>query len=207
MSAKRSKKKKTKSKRGGGRRSRCRHQIGGAGETYQLIDVDDAGNIMEIRGDTVYKFNTVQVQPQKTFHETYMSMIIRGDGSATQCYSVPATNSWYQLINMKGIIYQVSFDGERKRRVQLKPTDPPISDAQIADLIRVGAHSGTVTEPEWEEGLLKVLQTGKASVEDIKRVYWDETKYYLGGRWLATRLQQFTEKYPQYKDILSRPRP
>ena len=203
MSAKRSKKKKTKSKRGGGRRSRsrCRHQIGGAGETYQLIDVDDAGNIMEIRGDTVYKFNTGQ--PQKTFHETYMS--IRGDGSATQYYYVPATNSWYQLINMKGIIYQVSFDGERKRRVQLKPTDPPISDDQIADLIRVGAHAGTVMEPKWEEGLLNALQTGTASVEAIKRVYWDETKYYLGGRWLASRLQQFTDKYPQYIDILSPP--
>ena len=202
MSAKRSKKKKTKSKRGGGRRSRsrCRHQIGGAGETYQLIDVDDAGNIMEIRGDTVYKFNTVQVQPQ-TFHETYMSMIIRGDGSATQYYYVPATNSWYQLINMKGIIYQVSFDGERKRRVQLKPTDP-LSDDQIADLIRVGVHSGTDMEPEWENGLLNALQTGRASVEDIKRVYLDETKGYLGGRWLITRLRQFIVKYPQYRDLL-----
>jgi len=199
MSAKRSKK--TKSKRGGGRRSRCRHQIGGAGEIYQLIDVDDGGNIIEIRGDVVFPFNTDKTQ--KTFHETNMSMILGGDGSATQCYVVP-TNSWYQLINTKGVIYQVSYDGERKRRVQLKPTDPPISDDQIADLIRTSVHSGTNMDPEWEKGLLKALQTGAASVEDIKRVYWDETKY-LGGRWLTSRLQRFIEKYPQYGDILSPP--
>lgn len=177
-------------------------QIGGAGEIYQLIDVDDGGNIIEIRGDDVFPFNTDKTQ--KTFHETNMSMILGGDGSATQCYVVPTTNQWYQLINTKGVIYQVSYDGERKRRVQLKPTDPPISDDQIADLIRTGVHSGTNTDPEWEEGLLKALQTGAASVKDIKRVYRDETKY-LGGRWLTSRLQRFIEKYPQYRDILSPP--
>ena len=85
MSEYRSKRsKKTKSKRGG-RRSRCRsikkskynqlkHQIGGAGEVYQLID--DIGNIIEIEGETNLTFNTDRTS---TLHETIKSMILRGD--------------------------------------------------------------------------------------------------------------------------------
>jgi hypothetical protein len=208
MSEYRSKRsKKTKSKRGG-RRSRCRsikkskynqlkHQIGGAGEVYQLID-DYGDNIMDINGETDLTFNTDRTS--KTLHETIMSMIIKGDGSATQCYFVPATNSWYQLINMEGIIYQVSADGQRKRRVQLKPTAPKLNDDQIAALLNVPVHSGTDTEPEWESGLLEALQTGAASDMDIKRVI--QSSRYLGGRWLTPRLQRFIGKYPEYKSIL-----
>ena len=208
---------KTKSKsrtRRGGRRSRChsikkskynqlKHQIGGAGEVYQLID--DIGNIMEIEGETKLTFNTDRTP--KSFHETNTSMILRGDGSATQCYFVPATNSWYQLINMKDIIYQVSADGQRKRRVQLKSTAPQLSDDDIAALLHVPVHSGTDTYPEWERGLLKALQTGAASVIDIKRILQrqmsaGDDKLYLGARWLTPRLQQFVDKYPEYKSMI-----
>lgn len=198
--------KKTKSKRGG-RRSRCRsvkkskynqlkHQIGGAGEVYQLID--DGGNFIEILGETPLKFNTDRTS--KTFHETYMSMILRGDGSATQCYVVP-TNSWYQLINMEGIIYQVSFDGQRKRRVQLKPTAPQLSDDEIAALIKVGIKPDDDDDiyPKWERGLLEPLRSGAASVMDIKRVL--QSSRYLGGRWLVPHLQRFIQKYPEYSSI------
>jgi len=213
MSEYRSKRsKKTKSKRGG-RRSRCRsikkskynqlkHQIGGAGEVYQLID--DEGNIIEVEGETTLTFNTDRTS---TFHETNMSMIFRGDGSATQCYFVPATNSWYQLINMEDIIYQVSVDGQRKRRVQLKATTPPISDDQIIKLLHVDDKSGVDTEPQWESGLLEALKTGSASVADFKRILKRQASVgddnlYLGGRWLTPRLQRFVEKYPQYKSMI-----
>ena len=207
MSEYRSKRsKKTKSKRGG-RRSRCRsikkskynqlkHQIGGAGEVYQLID--DGGNIMEIDGETTLSFNT---DPrQKSFHETNRSIIIKGDGSATQCYFVPATNSWYQLINMENTIYQVSADGQKKRQVKLKPTAPKLNDNQIVDLLQVQVHSGADMDDKWESGLLQALQTGAADFIDIKRVIQSK---YLGGRWLVSRLQQFIQKYPEYKSILS----
>lgn len=208
MSEYRSKRsKKTKSKRGG-RRSRCRsikkskynqlkHQIGGAGEVYKLID--DGGNIMEIDGETTLIFNTDRTS--KTFHETNMSMMIRGHGSATQCYFVPATNSWYQLINMEGIIYQVSADGQRKRQVKLKPTAPQLSDEDIETLIKVPVHSGAVMDDKWESDLLQALQTGAADFIDIKRVI--QSSRYLGGRWFTPRLQQFIQKYPEYKSILS----
>jgi hypothetical protein len=175
--------------------NQLKHQIGGAGEIYQLID--DRDNIIEIQGDTVYKFNTDR--SEQTFHETNLFMLRSVNGSATQCYYVPTNNTWYQLINMEGIIYQVSFDGTRKRRVQLKPTAPKLNDDQIAAILHVPVHSGTDTDPEWERGLLQALETGAASVMDIKRVL---ASRYLGGRWLTPRLQRFIEKYPQYKSIL-----
>jgi hypothetical protein len=207
--------KKTKSKRGG-RRSRCRsikkskynqlkHQIGGAGEVYQLIDVNDDGNIIEVYGETTLTFNTDRTS--KTFHETYLYMLRSVDGSATQCYHVPTNDTWYQLTNMEGIIYQVSFDGSRIRSVQRKPTAPKLNDDQIIELLRVDVKSGVGTDPAWEGRLLQALETGAASVMDFKRILKRQTSdgddnIYLGGRWLTPRLQRFLEKYPEYKSIL-----
>ena len=173
-------------------------QKGGAGEIYQLINIDNESDVIEIQGETILTFNTDRTS--KTFHETNLFMLRSINGSATQCYYVPTNNTWYQLINMEGIIYQVSFDGTRKRRVQLKPTAPKLNDDQIAALLHVPVHSGTDMDPEWERGLLQALETGAASVMDIKRVLQSR---YLGGRWLTPRLQRFIEKYPEYKSILS----
>jgi hypothetical protein len=199
--------KKTKSKRGG-RRSRChsikkskynqlKHQIGGAGKIYQLINIDDENDVIDIPGETMLKFNTDLTS--KTFHETNLFMLRNINGSATQCYYVPTNHTWYQLINMEDIIYQVSFDGSRKRRVQLKPTAQKLTDGQIVDLLSVSVHSGTDMEHTWETGLLQALETGAASVMDIKRVLLQSN--YLGGRWLTSRLQQFVGKHPEYKSI------
>jgi hypothetical protein len=165
---------------------------------YQLINVDNESDIIEIQGETILTFNTDRTT--KTFHETNLFMLRSSIGSATQCYYVPTNNTWYQLINMEGIIYQVSFDGTRKRSVQLKPTAQKLSDDQIAVLVHVPVHSGIDIDPEWEKGLLQALETGAASVMDIKRVLQSR---YLGGRWLTPRLQRFIEKYPEYKSILS----
>jgi len=164
---------------------------------YQLINIDNESDIIEIPGDTILTFNTDRTS--KTFHETNLFMLKNLNGSATQCYYVPTNATWYQLINMEGIIYQVSFDGTRKRRVQLKPTAPKLNDDQIADLLRVPVHSGTDTDPEWQRGLLQALDTGATSVMDIKRILQSR---YLGGRWLTPRLQRFVQIYPQYKSIL-----
>ena len=101
---------------------------------------------------------------------------------------------------MEGIIYQVSFDGTRKRRVQLKPTAQKLSDDQIAALLHVPVHSGIDTDLEWQSGLLQALETGTASVMDIRRVL--QSGRYLGGRWLTPRLHRFVDKYPEYKSIL-----
>ena len=163
---------------------------------YQLINIDNESDIIEIQGETILIFNTDRTS--KTFHETNLFMLRSSDGSATQCYYVPSNSTWYQLINMDGIIYQVSFDGTRKRRVQLKPTAPKLNDDQIAALLHVPVHSGTDTDPEWERDLLQALETGAASVMDIRRVLQSR---YLGGRWLTPRLQRFVGKYPEYKFI------
>ena len=165
---------------------------------YQLINIDNESDVIEIQGETILTFNTDRTS--KTFHETNLFMLRSVDGSATQCYYVPTNNTWYQLINMDGIIYQVSFDGTRKRRVQLKPTSPKLSDDQIAAILYVPVHSGTDDDPVWTRGLLQALETGAASIMDIKRVLQSR---YLGGRWLTPRLQRFIEKYPEYKSILS----
>jgi len=167
---------------------------------YQLINIDNENDIIEIQGETILTFNTDRTS--KTFYETYLFLNISGNGSATQCYYVHTNNTWYQLINMEGIIYQVSFDGTRKRRVQLKPTAQKLNDDQIAALLHVPVHSGTDTDPEWERGLLQALETGAASIMDIRRVL--QSSRYLGGRWLTPRLQRFVDKYPQYKSILPR---
>lgn len=164
---------------------------------YQLINIDNESDVIEIQGETILIFNTDRTS--KTFHETNLFMLRSINGSATQCYYVPSNNTWYQLINMEGIIYQTSFDGTRKRRVQLKPTAPKLSDDQIAALIHVPVHSGTDTDHEWERGLLQALETGAASLMDIRRVLQSR---YLGGRWLTPRLQRFIDKYPEYKSIL-----
>ena len=167
---------------------------------YQLVNIDNESDIIEIQGETILTFNTDRTS--KTFHETNLFMLRSVNGSATQCYFVPTSNTWYQLINMEGNVYQVSFDGTRKRRVQLKPTSPKLSDDQIAALVKVEVHSGTDTDPEWERGLLQALETGAASIMDIRRVL--QSSRYLGGRWLTPRLQRFVDKYPQYKSILPR---
>jgi len=164
---------------------------------YQLINIDNESDVIEIQGETILTFNTDRTS--KTFHETNLFMLRSINGSATQCYYVPSNNTWYQLINMEDIIYQISFDGSRKRRVQLKPTAPKLNDDQIAALIHVPVHSGTDMNSEWEFGLLQALETGSASVMDIKRLLQSR---YLGGRWLTPRLQRFVEKYPEYKSIL-----
>ena len=169
----------------------------GACKIYQLINIDNESDIIEIQGETILTFNTDRTS--KTFHETNLFMLRSVDGSATQCYYVPTNNTWYQLINMEGIIYQVSFDGTRKRRVQLKPTAQKLNDDQIAAILYVPVHSGTDMDPEWVRGLLQALETGAASVMDIKRVLQSR---YLGGRWLTPRLQRFMDKYPEYKSIL-----
>jgi hypothetical protein len=163
---------------------------------YQLINIDNESDVIEIQGETILTFNTDRTS--KTFHETNLFMLRSVNGSATQCYYVPTNNTWYQLINMEGIIYQTSFDGTRKRRVQLKPTAPKLNDDQIAAILHVPVHSGTDMDPEWERDLLQALETGAASVMDIKRVLQSR---YLGGRWLTPRLQRFVEKYPEYKSI------
>jgi hypothetical protein len=165
---------------------------------YQLINIDNESDVIEIQGETILIFNTDRTS--KTFHETNLYMLRSVNGSATQCYYVPTNNTWYQLINMEGIIYQVSFDGTRKRRVQLKPTSPKLSDDQIAAILYVPVHSGTDDDPVWTRCLLQALETGTASVMDIKRVLHSR---YLGGRWLTPRLQRFIDKYPEYKSILS----
>jgi hypothetical protein len=171
-------------------------QKGGAGEIYQLINVDKESDVIEIQGGTILTFNGDRTS--KTFHETNIFMLRSDNGSATQCYYVPANDTWYQLINMEDIIYQVSFDGTRKRRVQLKPTAAKLNDEQIGAKLKVDVHSGTDMEPEWEEGLLQAIKTGAASVMDIKRVL---KSGYLGGRWLTPRLLKFIKKYPEYRKL------
>jgi hypothetical protein len=179
--------------------NQLKNQNGGAGEIYQLINIDNESDVIEIQGETILTFN---VDPTlKTFHETNLFMLRSINGSATQCFFVPTNNTWYQLINMDGIIYQVSFDGTRIRRVQLKPTAPKLDDDQIAAILNVPVHSGTDTDFEWQENLLQALVTGDTSIMDIKRVL--QSGRYLGGRWLVARLQRFIEKYPEYKSILS----
>ena len=164
---------------------------------YQLVNIDNESDIIEIPGNIILTFNTDRTS--KTFHETNLFMLRSVNGSATQCYFVPTSNTWYQLINMEGNVYQVSFDGTRKRRVQLKPTAQKLSDDQIAAILYVPVHSGTDDDPVWTRCLLQALETGTASVMDIKRVLQSR---YLGGRWLTPRLQRFVEKYPEYKSIL-----
>jgi hypothetical protein len=163
---------------------------------YQLINIDNESDVIEIQGETILIFNTDRTS--KTFHETNLFMLRSINGSASQCYYIPSNNTWYQLINMEGIIYQTSFDGTRKRRVQLKLSAPKLNDDQIAAILHVPVHSGTDMDPEWERDLLQALETGAASVMDIKRVLQSR---YLGGRWLTPRLQRFIEKYPEYKSI------
>jgi hypothetical protein len=84
----------------------------------------------------------------------------------------------------------------------LLPTGTKLNDDQIAAIIQIPVHSGTKINEKWQMELLKVLETGTASVKDINRIIKSD-RYYLGGRWLVTQLKSFIVEYPQYKDIVS----
>lgn len=75
-----------------------------------------------------------------------------------------------------------------------------INIEKIKSIIQVPVHSGTDMSLEWESGILKLLKEGH--MNNIKTVLY-KTDDYIGGRWLFSRLEQFTEKYPIYKSLLS----
>ena len=74
-------------------------------------------------------------------------------------------------------------------------------DEYIVKLLEVRVHSGTDMEKKWEINLLKALDSGDVSAEDINRVIWNPPRYF-GGRWVMSRLYTFVEKYPKYTNIL-----
>ena len=179
-------------------------QKGGVGEIYELINIDNKNDIVEISGELILKFNTHETS---TLHETILSMYSNEHYRATPNYPVPGTSLWYQLCKIKNVIYQLNNNGERIRRVQLKPTKlndehTKLNDEEIRNLIKVPVHSGDGDEmtSKWKSNLLLALETGATNVTDINRVI-AMPSHYLGGRWLHAHLEKFKELYPQYKNL------
>jgi hypothetical protein len=174
--------------------------------TYILIDPDNSSNIFEINGSSILYFND---KTNGTFYETYE--IVKKNKSASKCYYIEKTHMWYQLIYKDKCIYQYAFNGTLFRRIEQVER---LSDENIRELMKVGVHSGTpstdvVPNPiydKWEKDLLTVLENGSISTDNIKRIIYNTDNIpnppYLGGRWLVGFLNGFTNKYPQYIDLI-----
>jgi len=187
--------------------NQLKNQNGGAGEIYNLINVDDESDVIEIDGNSRLTFNTDGTS--QTFHETNLFMlgsIDRSyDRSATQCYSLDSI--WYQLVNIENIIYQVKFDGSIKRRVHLKPTGKKLNDDEIVNLIVMKfepSRPNPERYSEWETKFLQALNTGAADFMDVRRLIYIESKYLVGetGHTLIPRLREFIKKYPIHTSII-----
>ena len=74
-----------------------------------------------------------------------------------------------------------------------------LSDKEIEDLVRVPVKSGTDYLPAWETPILEALSTGRTSVDNIKQVLQSTDDCRLGGRWLFSRLVEFSKRHPQFK--------
>ena len=173
---------------------------------YTLKDPDNSSNIFHIDGSSILYFND---NTNGTLYNTYES--VRKNKSASKCYFIDHNKMWYQLIYKEQSIFQYSFNGSLIRRIEHVQQ---ISDEQIRELIKIDVHSGTPSTEampnpiydKWEKGLLTVLDNGSISVDTIKRIIYNTDNIpnpqYLGGRWLMSFLQGFTNKYPKYKELI-----
>jgi len=173
---------------------------------YKLIDPDNLSNILEIHGSSILYFND---RTNGTFFDTYET--VRKNKSASKCYYIDHNKMWYQLMYKDQSLFQYSFHGSLIRRIEHVQQ---ISDKQICELIKIDVHSGTPSTEampnpiydKWEKGLLTVLENGSISVDTIKRIIYNTDNIpnppYLGGRWLISFIQGFTNKYPKYKELI-----
>lgn len=177
---------------------------------YQLIDIDNRNDMIEIDGKTLLTFNDTT---SNTMHDTYTAVLSK-NGNASKCFSVSSTNSWYQLINHTPIVYQISHDGSKKRIVRVAK----LSDEEIKELLDVPVHSGPGTDDTiitytdkndmvktfdsmtWTKHLYNALQTGRTTIDDINRII--RTSNWLGGRWFVSHMRTFKKTYPEYNQII-----
>jgi len=173
---------------------------------YLLIANDNTSDVFECDGNSVLYFND---QTNATFYETYE--LVKKYKLASKCYFIKQTHLWYQFIYKEGIIYQYSCDGCFIRRIEQVQR---LSDEQVRTLIKVDVHAGTpsthsqpnATYDKWENELFTELENGNTTVDNIKRIIYNTGNLpnppYLGGRWLAGYLKGFTNKYPQYIELI-----
>jgi hypothetical protein len=173
-------------------------------KTFRLVNKDNALDFFQMVGNKILNFND---ETNATFNETYDS--VRSTRSASKCYFIEMTRTWYQLIYKDGLVYQYSYNGKLVRRVEVVTR---LSDDQIRTLINVNVHSGSGDQEDnpiyvkWENDLFRVLENGDTTVDNIKRIIYNTEKLpnppYLGGRWLIGFLKSFTRKYPQYVELI-----
>jgi len=81
----------------------------GIDKIYQLVNVNDSSDVLEIRGDAPLKpIKDNNYKLYKTFHQIYLFINSLPNESSSGYYNLFFNNNWYQLVKLDDNIYLVN---------------------------------------------------------------------------------------------------
>jgi hypothetical protein len=176
--------------------------IGPGTVVYTLIDPDLPSSSFNVDGSDTLRFND---GTSASFHETFTR--VKRTRCASKCFVAP-NKTWYQLMSDGTDVVQFRHDGVTKRTVVRKPHPNALSDDEIREVLGVQVHTSSDRDnPEyraWQGRVLDALQSGRATVDDMRRVWSDSSGdgKYIGGRWLYSHLKTFVGEFPEYDELI-----
>tara|TARA_B100001057_G_scaffold487417_1_gene570121 strand:+ start:154 stop:675 length:522 start_codon:yes stop_codon:yes gene_type:complete len=126
------------------------------------------------------------------------------DPNLTYRYEVPDTESYF-YIRGTGKDNEFIFirDGQTSDPLESSIRIITLPDEEIIKLIQTGVHSGVEYSTEQEIEIKQAFENGHITWNSIYTLLNNSDKYdYFGGRWVISKLETFSKKYPQFGKFL-----